>query len=151
MAKFSKIIEVRWSDVDMNHHVRHSAYADFCTHARIEWLAENGFTPEKFAELVFGPVIFKEETEYFKEVKLGERLTIEVEIAGASADNSRFRFRQHIYKQDGRLAARHEVAGAWLDMRERKLIPPPAPLAATLAALDKSEDFEDIPLSRKAA
>ncbi|WP_414648539.1 acyl-CoA thioesterase, partial [Chitinimonas sp.] len=43
MEVFRHTVEVRWADCDANQHVRHSAYADFCTHARIEWLRLHGF------------------------------------------------------------------------------------------------------------
>ncbi|WP_374350636.1 acyl-CoA thioesterase [Chitinimonas sp.] len=144
MESFRHTIEVRWSDCDANQHVRHSAYADFCTHARIEWLRSHGFGFEQFQAHAFGPVIFKEWTEYLKEVKMSERLTIVVAISGLSEDSSRFRIRHDILKEDGRLAARHEVAGAWLDLRARKLMPPPAALATIFAALEHTSDFEQI-------
>lgn len=152
MAKFNKTVEVRWSDIDMNRHVRHSAYADFCTHVRVEWLTAMGFPPERFAELGFGPVIFREETEYYREVHLGERITVDVELSGASADNGRFRFRHHVIKPDGQVAATHEILGAWLDLRARKLIVPPPAMAEVLAGLERSPNFSEIvPASRKAA
>lgn len=148
MEVFRHTVEVRWADCDANQHVRHSAYADFCTHARIEWLRLHGFPFEQFQQRAFGPVIFKEWTEYFKEVKMSERLTIEVKIAALSADSSRFAIRHEIYKEDGRLAARHEVNGAWLDLRQRKLTLPPPELHSIFVDLARTEDFADIPLKQ---
>ena len=146
METFRHAVEVRWADCDANQHVRHSAYADFCTHARIEWLRVHGFGFDQFQQHAFGPVIFKEWTEYFKEVKMSERLTVEVKIAALSADGSRFAIRHEIFKEDGRLAARHEVNGAWLDLRQRKLTLPPEALQAIFNNLDRTDDFAEIPL-----
>jgi acyl-CoA thioester hydrolase len=146
MEMFRLTVDVRWADCDANQHVRHSAYADFCTHARISWLKAHGFSFEQFQQHAFGPVIFKEWTEYLKEVKMSEQLTIAVFIAGLSDDGSRFRILHEIYKEDGRLAARHEVSGAWFDLRSRKLIAPPAALADIFAQLARTADFEQIPL-----
>ncbi len=144
MENFRHLVEVRWADCDANHHVRHSAYADFCTHARIEWLKAHGFGFEQFQAQAFGPVIFKEWTEYFKEVRMSERLTIEVRIAGLSDDGSRFRIHHDVYKEDGRLAAKHEVSGAWLDLKARKLTLPPTALAEIFSGLARTDDFEII-------
>lgn len=144
MESFRQAVDVRWADCDANQHVRHSAYADFCTHARIEWLKAHGFGFEQFQQYGFGPVIFKEWTEYLKEVKMSERLTVAVYVAGLSEDSSRFRILHEIHKEDGRLAARHEVSGAWFDLRSRKLIPPPAALAEIFAQLEHSADFAAI-------
>lgn len=146
MQAFRQAIEVRWSDCDANQHVRHSAYADFCTHGRIEWLRACGFGYDQFQAHHFGPVIFKEWTEYFKEVKLSERIEIVINLAGISVDGSRFRIRHDIYKADGRLAARHEVSGAWFDLQQRKLIAPPAALSTILGDLSHTDDFEEIAL-----
>jgi acyl-CoA thioester hydrolase len=33
-AIFTQTVEVRWSDLDANQHMRHSAYADLCTQAQ---------------------------------------------------------------------------------------------------------------------
>jgi len=133
MTPFTKIVEVRWSDIDANQHMRHNAYADLCTH-----------TPA-FRAHGFGPVLFRESTEYRREVHLGERITIDVQIAAASPDNSRWKIRQQLFKPDGQLAAIYEVAGAWMDLHARKLIPPPPALAAILADLPRCADFELLP------
>ncbi|MFC4158168.1 acyl-CoA thioesterase [Chitinimonas lacunae] len=142
MNNFCKSVEVRWADIDANQHMRHSVYADLCTHARIEWLAENGFTFADFAAHAIGPVLFKEQTEYFREVTLGERLDIDVTLAAISADGRRWCIRQHLYKSDQVLAARHEVHGAWLDLKHRRLASPPPELLAVFDALPRTEDFQ---------
>ncbi|PHV11822.1 acyl-CoA thioesterase [Chitinimonas sp. BJB300] len=148
MSVFRQPIEVRWVDCDANQHVRHSAYADFCTHARIEWLRASGFGFDQFQQNAFGPVIFKESTEYFKEVRMSERLQIEVRIAALAIDGSRFSIRHEIFKEDGRLAARHEVSGAWLDLCARKLMAPPPALQAIFAELGRTDDFVEVPLKQ---
>jgi acyl-CoA thioesterase FadM len=43
MTSFSKQLSFRWSDLDPNFHVRHSAYYDFGAH-RIEILESLGLT-----------------------------------------------------------------------------------------------------------
>lgn len=145
MSTFHKSVEIRWADIDANQHMRHSAYADLCTHARIEWLAENGFTFADFANYALGPVLFKEQTEYFREATLGERLDIDVTLAAMSEDGRRWCIRQHLHKANDVLAARHEVHGAWLDLKQRKLTAPPPELLAVFEALPRTEDFQLLP------
>ncbi len=146
MENFRHTVEVRWSDCDANQHVRHNAFADFCTHARIEWLRAHGFGYDRFQADRFGPVIFKEWTEYFKEVRMSERVSIEVRIAALSEDGSRFSIRHDLFREDGKPAARHEIHGAWLDLQTRKLTMPPAQLVDIFDKLSRTEDFEIIPL-----
>jgi acyl-CoA thioester hydrolase len=138
------VVEVRWSDCDMNGHVRHNAYADFCTHARIQWLRSQGFGFDTLVEQQFGPVIFKEWTEYVKEAKLSEHVAVVVRMAGLSEDGSRFRIHHEVYREDGRLAARHGIDGAWLNLATRKLMPPPKALADIFADLERTPGFETL-------
>ncbi|WP_174873131.1 acyl-CoA thioesterase [Vogesella oryzae] len=145
MTVFDKEVEIRWADIDANQHLRHSAYADLCAHSRIEWLQAAGFGPQQFKALAFGPVLFRESTEYRREIHLGERITIRLSLAAASPDNGRWTFRHELYKPDGQLAAIHEVTGAWMDLAARKLIPPPAALQSLLAELAHSADFVALP------
>lgn len=145
MTIYSKTHEIRWADIDANQHLRHSAYADLCTHTRFEWLADSGFPAGEFVQHGFGPVLFSEQTIYRKEIHLGERVVINVELAAASQDFSRWKLRHEIRKQDGVLAAIYEVSGAWLRISDRKLIPPPQALQQILQALPQSSDYQLIP------
>lgn len=141
MEPFCHPLEVRWSDCDANQHVRHTAYADFCTHARIEWLRGQGFGFEQFQAQGFGPVIFKEWTEYFKELRLSERIHVRLAIAGLSQDSKRFCIRHEIYKgrrppggaADQQLMDRPDTAQA-------DHLPPE--LGAIFAWAERTEDFQ---------
>jgi acyl-CoA thioester hydrolase len=64
MTSFSKELSFRWSDLDPNFHVRHSAYYDFAQH-RIEIL-ESWFNDERNANKGFGPILFREECVFRK-------------------------------------------------------------------------------------
>jgi acyl-CoA thioester hydrolase len=59
MTSFSKQLSFRWSDLDPNFHVRHSAY-DFGAQHRIEILESLGLTM-KVLTGHFGPILFREE------------------------------------------------------------------------------------------
>lgn len=145
---FSKTFEVRWADLDPNRHLRHTSYNDYATHVRFSYLEEGGFGAREFGEHRMGPVIFKEETRYFKEVGMNETITVDFRTAALSAGAERFRMVHDIRRADGQLAATVAVEGAWLDLGVRKLRPAPPALATLLQALPRTEDFEEIPLKR---
>ncbi|MEZ4416819.1 MAG: acyl-CoA thioesterase [Gemmatimonadota bacterium] len=145
MANWSKTFEVRWADLDSNQHMRHTAYADYGTHVRMSYLASRGFDQGRMVQLGFGAVILREENLYLKEVGAGDVLTYDLQLAGVSPEGTRFRLRHEARRGDGRTAVRITVEGGWLDLKERRLRPPPAGLREALADLPRSADFEELP------
>ncbi len=129
----SQTYTVRWAELDPNGHMRHSAYADFAADQRVHWLAGMGFDVKRFGELQIGPILFREETKYLKEIHGGEQIRVEGRVASTTPDGSRWTIEHTIYKADGRLAATVTVDGAWLDLGRRKLTVPPADLAAAMS------------------
>lgn len=141
---FSKEIEVRWSDLDANGHVTHTAYASFATHTRTSWMNDIGFPIPKLIEAGVIAVLTKEVIEYHREVFLNEKIKVVVYYAGASVDNSRWKFRQEIYKENGKLAAVDTVYGAWISTTTRRVVIPPQDFLAALNQVEKTESFETI-------
>ena len=129
----SQTYTVRWAELDPNGHMRHSAYADFAADQRVTWLASLGYDIRRFAELHLGPILFREETKFLKELRGGEQIRVDGRVVGGSPDGSRWTIEHTIYKADGRVAATVTVDGAWLDLDQRKLAAPPAELAQALA------------------
>jgi acyl-CoA thioester hydrolase len=115
--------------MDPNGHMRHSAYADYAADQRVALLAEWGYGSARFAQLRLGPILFREETKYLKEINMGEEIRVDGQLASAAPDGSRWTIVHTIYKADGRVAATVTVDGAWLDLDRRKLTVPPAELA----------------------
>lgn len=130
----------RWADMDPNGHMRHSAYADFAADQRVVVLAKMGFDVARFAQLRLGPILFREETKYHKEISIGEEIRVDGKLASATPDGARWSIVHTIYKADGRVAATVTVDGAWLDLDRRKLAVPPAELAAAFAAMPLAEE-----------
>lgn len=139
MEKFSQHFVVRWADVDPNWHLRHSAYADYCTQARFSYLNQHGFPAERFVEMGFGPVVFREETRYFREIRLNEQIEVEVAVKELLPDG-RWKIFQRILRQDGALAASHELEGAWLDTKTRKIKVAPPELMQLLEQIQVNTD-----------
>ena len=105
------------------------------------FLAEHDFPVEEFLRLRIGPVVMKDEIEYFKEVSLQQQITVTYALAGHALDGSRLLLRHEIFRPDGKLSARVTSAGGWLNLVERKLIVPPPTLLAAMNALEKTSDF----------
>lgn len=146
---FEKPFVAGWSDMDFNAHMRNTAFLDKAADLRMMFFAANGFAVEEFTRQKMGPVILKDEIEYFKEVRLLTELRGTLALAGLAEDGSRFRLCNEFWRADGPLAAKITSLGGWLDLTTRKLIAPPAPLLAALHTLAHSPDFQVLPSSRK--
>jgi acyl-CoA thioester hydrolase len=129
----------RWADMDPNGHMRHSAYADYAADQRVVLLAQWGYDVARFAQLRLGPILFREETKFLKEVGIGEEIRVDGRLAAVNADGSRWTIVHTIFKADGRVAATVTVEGAWLDLDRRKLTVPPAELAAAFETMPPYE------------
>ncbi|GAB3578335.1 acyl-CoA thioesterase [Hymenobacter daeguensis] len=129
----------RWADMDPNGHMRHSAYADYAADQRVALLAQWGFDLKTFAQRRLGPILFREETRFLKEIHIGEEIQVDSQLASVSEDGSRWTIVHRITKADGRLAATVTVDGAWLDLDRRKLTVPPAELVAAFASMPRYE------------
>ncbi len=139
---FKQTFHVRWSDLDPNLHLRHTAYLDLCAATRFSYLENLGFTMEKFAELKVGPILFNENISYLSEVRAGDKLTVNVRISGLSEDGRKWKMHQEIFKQsDGKLAATLDISGAWFNVVQRKLQVPPDILKSKMDLLPKTDDF----------
>jgi acyl-CoA thioester hydrolase len=139
--------KVMWSQIDSNNHLRHSAYADFGAQARLEVLSKFGFDSVLLKKLNMGPIIFREELIYLREVSPADTVKVSCEMSHCRRDGSRWSFTQTIYKGDGVKAALINVEGAWMDIEKRKLTALPPEWALALMDIPKSIDFilEEVP------
>ncbi len=145
MDDFSRTFEVRWSDVDLNGHMRNTAYSEYALDVRVAWLAEGGFGWERLRDLAIGPVLLREEIEYRRELHLGDRIRVDLRALGLSPDASHFQLLHELHRADGKLAARVIIDAAWLDLRARRIAAPPEPLAELLRSAPRAEAFEELP------
>jgi acyl-CoA thioester hydrolase len=134
VADYRKQFEIRWADLDPNWHLRHSAYADYCTQVRFSFLSEHGYPPDQFMQNGFAPVVFREETRYLKEVRAGDQITVDMAMQQLGS-RGEWTITHQIFRSDGQLAAKHVVEGAFLDLNSRKLRPAPPELASLLQSL----------------
>ena len=141
---FERRFTVGWRDVDPNGHVANMVYLEYAVDTRIAYFASQGFPPINFVRLGFGPVIKSDLVEYFREAIMLDELRVTNENGGHSEDGSRFRVINNIYKLDGELAARVTTIGGWLNLRERRLMEPPAELKQAWLNLTRTQDFEEL-------
>ena len=147
---YTKLLYAGWADMDFNSHMKNTAYLDKAADVRQMYLIENGFPVEEFSRLRIGPVVMRDEVEYFKEVGLQQKITVTYALAGHAPDGSRFLLRHEIFRPDGKLAARVTSAGGWLDLDARRLVAPPPALFAAMDSLERTSDFVVLPSSIKA-
>lgn len=141
MQKYSKTLQIRWSDIDQNRHLRHSAFYDFGAMIRIDFLSRHGLTTSKMEALKIGPVLFREEAIFRKEIKLEDSVDIDLELVKSTPDFSRWTLRHNFRKKDGTLAAVVVMDGAWIDIEKRKLTSPGSFIQDVFDAIPKSQDY----------
>jgi acyl-CoA thioester hydrolase len=142
MSEFSRIIQLRWSDLDPNFHIRHSVYYDWGAFVRVEFLNGQGLTSHAMEELKFGPILFREECVFRKEIRSGDVIKMSLQLARSKQDFSRWTIQHQITKDDGTLCSVLTVDGAWIDVVKRKLASPPNQVFDVFSNMPKAEDFE---------
>ncbi|HLU62280.1 MAG TPA: thioesterase family protein [Gammaproteobacteria bacterium] len=148
MAAFEQKITVRWADLDPNGHVRHSAYYDYGAQARVALLEARGLGIGWMTKQMIGPVLFREEARFLRELRMSDVISINVMLGGRSEDNRKWRI-VHEIRRGEELCAVVEVEGAWMDLRARKITVPPEELAHAFDDAPKTEDFQLITSGRR--
>lgn len=141
MNEFIQSVQIRWSDLDPNFHLRHSVYYDWGAFCRIEFLNQYGLSTDVMQQLQVGPILFREECVFRREIKLGDAIQINLKLTKARKDFSRWSIQHEILKA-GKVAATLSVDGAWMSMAERKLCTPPTEVWNVFDAMPKDEAFE---------
>lgn len=142
MNAFQKEIALRWADLDANYHVRHSVYYDYGAQHRIELLAAMGLTTEVMRRDHFGPVIFREECVFRKEIRFEDRIFINTYLLKVREDYARWTIQHILSDAEGAVHAVITLDGAWIDTERRRLADPtPEAAVKALSAFPKSEAF----------
>ena len=141
MILYRKPIQVRWSDLDPNFHVLHSKYYDYGAYCRMAFLVEHGLTPALMQQYHIGPILFREECIFKKEIGFSDEVSITVKLTSASENYSRWSMQHELYKNDDTLAAIINVDGAWMDTIKRKLATPVPEIISVFEQAPKSADF----------
>ena len=140
---------VRWADCDANGHMRNTAYSEYAVDVRVAFLDAQGWGFDQFRASGFGPVLLREEIDYLRELKMNEVVEVDFEVLGQSEDGSRFRVQHQFLKSNGKPCARIVLEGGWMDMRTRRLAPPPEPLAKAFAGAPRAEGYAVLPARQR--
>jgi acyl-CoA thioester hydrolase len=136
---------VLWSQIDANMHLRHSAYADFAAQARLNMLEQVGIKAVHFMQHQLGPILFREELIYHREIGANENVKVSCEMTKCKADGSRWSIKHEIFRGDGIKSATVNVDGAWIDFNKRKLTGLPAEMLEKFKGVPRSVDFIEEP------
>ena len=141
MQGYSTQYEVRWTDIDANRHVRYSAYIDAAAEMRYHFLAQNNYPPSKLATLELGLVYTSLLVNFYREVLLGETLTITLILAGLSPSGIRWKVHHDFLKANGKKAVTLLLEGGFLNLNTRQPMVPPADMLALFQSVPKASDF----------
>jgi acyl-CoA thioester hydrolase len=142
MSEFNRIVQIRWSDMDPNFHLRHSVYYDWGAFCRMEFLTEFGLSAQVMQQLQFGPILFKEECIFRREIRFGDEVKMDLRLIRSKEDFSRWSIQHHITKNDDTLCAVLTVDGAWMNVMQRKLMSPPEQVHEVFRKMPKDENFQ---------
>ena len=138
-----KYLNFRWSDLDPNFHLRHSCYYDLATQERIQILHEYGITMNSMNAENIGPVLFKEQCEFKREIHLNSKIYILTKLLKMKKDGSFWVIQHEFLSDEDKLHALIKVEGSWMDTVRRKLARPlPDMIFSGLEKFPKTEDFE---------
>jgi acyl-CoA thioester hydrolase len=141
VEKYIRNPEVRWSDLDPNFHLRHSVYYDYGAYCRVCFLEEFGLTGAIMQQLHFGPILFREEAIFRREIKMGDKISMDLQLTRSRKDFSRWSITHQLFKNENTLAAVINVDGAWINTVERKLAKPPQQIVEVFDKMPRVEGF----------
>ncbi len=142
--KYEKKIEIRWADLDPNFHVLHSKYYDFGAYCRMSFFTEHGITVSLMQEYHIGPIIFREECLFKKEIKFGDDISVNLLLDKVSEDYRKWTLQHELWKNGDTLAALLTIDGSWMDTVLRKVTVPPERFIQCFKAIPKTAGFQVI-------
>ncbi len=141
MEPYSKTYEIRWSDLDANGHVNYAAYIDAAGDLRYHFFTAHGFPPEKFEEMGLGPVYTTIHADFFREVRMGETVTLTYALSGLSPSGGRWKVHHEVLKSNRKKAVSIDLEGAILDLSTRKPVLPSPELLQVFNLVPRTMDF----------
>ncbi len=107
-------------DIDLFQHMNYKRYIDLFEKERSHWFTASGLPFTKMAEREIAVVILKLETDYKKEARLGEHLTVKtfLETLGTKS----FTMKQTMYNEENTEISQSLCTFVMFDLKERKSI-----------------------------
>lgn len=132
---------MRWADLDPNFHMLHSRYYDLGAYCRMAFFYDCGITRETLEQYQIGPIIFREECHFKKEILFGDRVEVDFAFLSLRRDGARWTIRNRIFVNGHTLAAIVTLDGAWMDLVKRKLVVPDQAFLKGFFDLPKADEF----------
>ncbi|GAA4786914.1 hypothetical protein GCM10023231_13790 [Olivibacter ginsenosidimutans] len=135
-------LTLRWADLDPNFHLRHSVYYDLAAQERLSILDRHGITIQAMQAENFGPVLFREECQFKREIHLTSKIYLETKLLKMRKDGSFWTIQHEFLSDSKKLHALLFVEGSWIDTIKRKLARPvPSVVFKGMESLPKTADF----------
>ena len=136
--------KITWGALDPIGHLRGSVYTDFALDAQFNGIDRIGYSTAGLSDLGYGPVLLRQESRYYNEVRFGDSVTDTVHLAGLSGDGSRWLVRHDFTRSDGEKSAMLKVEGTWIDLQTRDAIVPPEGLISAFQQFPRDQNFRDL-------
>ena len=143
MSTYFCDFNVRWSDIDANRHLANSSYMQYCAQTRMAFMSERKMGLKELNRWGIGPVILNEQYSFFKEIYMGQKVKVSLEIDGVSEDGGLYRFLHKFYLPDGTHCATAIALGVWIDTMLRKSTTPPSDIIEVMNEF-KSESTKSL-------
>lgn len=114
-------IRIKEIDLDVYAHVNNTKYLEFFEEARWDFINQNGYGYSKILETGLGPVILEVTVRYLKELRLGDKITIETSMLSYEGKISKILQRM---VRDTDICCSAEYTVGLFDLKERKLVLP---------------------------
>lgn len=107
-------------DIDLFNHMNYKRYIDFFEQERAHWFTAIGLPFEKMTEQEIAVVILKLDTDYKKEVRFGEHVTVHTSLGKLGTKS--FTMKQTMYNADQIEVAQSLCTFVMFNLKERKSI-----------------------------
>lgn len=137
---YKQRFRVRYSDLDTNGHVANISYLKYSLDTRVGCLFANGLTADMMRSSGYGPIVFREDITYLKELFVPDEIEVHYWVRSLHEDGIRFQSCTQIYRSDDELAASIEIYGGWINLSRRRLEKPPKEVRNLMVALLVEEE-----------
>lgn len=110
-------------------HVNNAKYLEIFEQARWEIVTANGLGLEQIQKSGIGPVVLELHTKFLKELRLRQRITVFTQLQNYAEKIGTIK--QWIENESSQICCEFEMIFGLFDLKQRKLIEPPAPWKTT--------------------
>lgn len=137
----SRTFLIGWNDLDANAHVANTAYMAMMNETRMTFFRTQGIDEHMLADLKVGPAVLNEVFYYYKELRAGDEVMVDLQLLGRSADGRFGRIGHQLFRGKS-LAAYSELTFCWMDLENRRILNPLLDsIEDAMEALPKAEDY----------